>query len=227
MARKNRIGYRLGAIGFAVAVAAPMFVGGGEARASHCTGSDVVDWDLEAEDTGRPNLFGVKGNIYVNDFGAAQHRSVRSVYIFFNTNNFAEVGWHVGHEVFPTELVVNKVWVSNGAPDHEHFTSPTLDPNTTHEWKIHDENVNRSWSFAYDGNPLGNQFILMDYGRPGTLTEVHCKKDSAWAHFTSLKDCLTACIWQPFAQLSQVEDENPNYCFQKISNSEHYVKQVC
>lgn len=193
------------------------------AVASHCTNS--VDWDIQGEDVDRNTApDGIRGNININNFDTAQHLSIRSVYIFAASGALAEVGWHQGHKDNPNgERVINVYWITDGVAHHEHYTSSTLTPGSTHEFKTHDADGDRIWSFAYDASGIVNHYINMYNGRAGTLSEVKCSSDNAYAHFTQLQNYMGD--WTDFASLSNVVDENPNYCFDWVSKTNHYVRE--
>lgn len=99
-----------------------------------------------------------------------------------------------------------------------------------HEFKTHDQNGDKYWSFAYDGNPLGNEYVNMTSGMTVSESERGCTTDSLWAHDSGLSK-LNAVngSWQPYGALSQYIDTptQNNYDFCRVSNTEYYVKQTC
>jgi hypothetical protein len=184
-----------------------------------------ADWDIEGYDAARGDtLRGIRGTIKVNDFSGPQWRSIRSVNIFKSSNNYAELGWHAEG----TQYVVNKVFTRDGVYYHQHIARASLTPGTYHSFKVHDANGDRRWSFAYDGDALGDESVPnMGKGLAFTLSEVHCELDSAWAHFKDLDDCTNSgCPWNHFGGLAKLLDENPDYNFDKVDNSEHYVRRA-
>jgi hypothetical protein len=82
-----------------------------------------------------------------------------------------------------------------------------LPANTDHEFKAHDQDSDRWWSFAYDGSTMGNEYVDMPYGYPLSESERACTSDSLWAHFYNLKrlQCV-GCTWVAYSSLSQYID---------------------
>jgi hypothetical protein len=93
---------------------------------------------------------------------------------------------------------------------------------------VHDQNHDHQWSFAYNGNAMGNEFVNMDWGTPLDEAERRCTSDSLRANFKTLENIgCTNCGWQPYSSLKMWVDQASDFNFCKISNTEFWVKATC
>lgn len=66
-----------------------------DALATHCGGGDLADNDAIVVDVGRNPAFGVKGDLFVNDFPSPQWLSIRSLVLNPPAlGEYMELGWH-------------------------------------------------------------------------------------------------------------------------------------
>lgn len=140
--------------------------------------------------------------------------------------DFAEVGWRKKESANSKQVF--KAWSNNGAYGEEFFGNDGLDGDTFRVFKVHDQDANQFWSFAYRGDSLGNEFASFNTGEGRTNTETHCTSDSASAEYKDLQDfsCI-GCSFGPFQDLRFRFDNNPNYDFCRISSTRHTVRQNC
>lgn len=170
---------------------------------------------------------GDQANVLVNNFSSNQYESWRAVAILKNSSNFAEAGWFTDESVDQGHHPY-KTWVTDGVPHEVDFNTVNLSGGANHNFKVHDQNHDHYWSFAYDGNPMGNEFVNMDWGTPITESERRCTTDSLYAHFLNLKTIpCTNCAWQSYQSLSQYINTTSDYKFCKVSNTEYWVKKTC
>ncbi|MGH2752744.1 MAG: hypothetical protein ACRDK3_18025 [Actinomycetota bacterium] len=104
---------------------------------------------------------------------------------------------------------------------------------TSHDFKVHDSDNNGFWSFAYDGNPMGNEQPNpnLENGTPVGSAERHCNQDSMFAEFRSLEKCHgEGCGWTDFNDLSLWKDTDSgvdDYDFCKINDRAFDVRNTC
>ena len=72
-----------------------------------------------------------------------------------------------------------KTWHSNTQVGSDTFENVNISRGNLHDFKVHDSNGNNYWSFAWDGNALGNQNLAaLDSGIPIAASEAQCTADS-------------------------------------------------
>jgi hypothetical protein len=170
---------------------------------------------------------GNQGDIWVNNFGTNQHHTWRMVWIRFNSSFNAEAGWGIDSQTNQGAHPF-KSWVQNGVFQNTTLTGVNLTKDAFHTFKVHDQNHDHNWSFAYDGNAMGNEFVNMDWGTPIDESERDCGNDSHWSHHKNLKNIgCTNCGWQPYTTLQQYIDTASDYSYCQISTTEFQVKQSC
>jgi hypothetical protein len=141
--------------------------------------------------------------------------------------NLIEVGWF-REEAEDNQAHPYKTRVENGVSTTWKSVQIDLSTNAFHEFKVHDANADNLWSFAYDGNPLGNEFSSVDLGTPVTESERRCTNDSLFAHLRYLKVLkITGGTWEQYLSLFQYMDSAPDYRFCRISTTEYKVRQTC
>jgi hypothetical protein len=97
-----------------------------------------------------------------------------------------------------------------------------------YEFKIHDGDGNKYWSFVAAGNTLGNIFANFSTGSALTNSETHCEDtDNVYAHFSQLRDCGQAipCNYGNWQNLQLFFDDNSRYYMAKDSDTEHHVRE--
>jgi hypothetical protein len=191
-----------------------------------CGGNTVHDW-IGGYDSSYSSYRGAKGDLYVNSFGSShQYHVARNVVIWQNSNNFAEAGWVILESI--NQLMhPYKTWVNDGVV-RTTYLSADFGGGTNHTFKVHDENGDRYWSFAYDGNAMGNEYANFPYGNAVSETERWCTSDSLWAHAYNLQN-LTYIngSWANWAANSKWADTASDYDFCWMSKTEYYAKQTC
>lgn len=171
---------------------------------------------------------GTRADVYVNNFGQNPYDSWRAVGIFLNSNNFVETGWfQTQNDNTPHPY---KTWKSGGVIDSVDFYGIDLNDDAFHEFKAHDQNGDRHWSFAADGNPLGNEFADFSLGDSRSSSERSCTSDSLYANFRQLNriSCV-GCSWLPYESLYQYKDTpmTNDYDFCRLSNTSFDVGINC
>lgn len=200
---------------------------GASAGPAHATCGGTQSHQAVGGKESSSSRLGDYADVLVNGFSSNQFRSWRSVAIVKNINNFAEVGW-VTDELFGQGHYPYKSWVTDGVANSSVSLSANLSTGVTHNFKVHDQNHDNYWSFAYDGNPMGNEYVNMDSGQPRTESERDCSTDSLRAHFVNLKQIGCAnCAWSPYSDLSQYVNNTSDFKFCKISVTEYWVKNPC
>lgn len=139
----------------------------------------------------------------------------------------AEVGWFWDPSDAPLPRAY-KTWVNAGVATAVSSTQNIANLNVLHNLKVHDQNRDHQWSFAWDGNALGNQFVNFDWGTPVDESERCNHADSLYARFTKLRQIGCAnCGWVAYSGLVKWVDNASDYSFCKISSTNFWVKQVC
>jgi hypothetical protein len=190
-----------------------------------CSGSIVKDAVGGNENTS--NHRGTKANILVNDFSSHQYQTWRQVAVVENSNNFAEAGWSwiegYGQYAFPM-----KIWVDNGVKSWVYFNQISLARGFRHEFKVHDSDGNWYWSFAYNGNEMGNEFVSFSNGTSLSESERWCTSDVLFAEFRELQKCQgQGCGWTDYGGLSQYINTTTDYRFCWKSKTAYDVRGQC
>ena len=191
-----------------------------------CQGSPVFDRIGGYENSALRR--GTRADIYVNNFQQNQYDSWRQVSILLNSNNWAEAGWFSTLGGTPHPF---KSWKNGGVFGEQHL-SANLSTDMSHEFKVHDANGNRHWSFAYDGNAMGDEFVDFNVGESISQAERNCTSDSLFANFRNL-DRITCvgCTWTNYQSLYQYVNSTPGsgnaYEFCRLSNTGYNVRQSC
>lgn len=171
-------------------------------------------------------LRGNRNNVWVNSFGSGQFQSWRAVAIIQSSNNFAETGWITwpGFQAHPY-----RTWMANGVLDDDNIEwGINLALDQFHEFKIHDSNGDQSWSFAYDGNALGQKTLPLVWGQAVSESERGCTADSLFAHFKEMNKCSGInCSWVNFGGLTQYIDNASGYSFCWRSATHFDVQASC
>ena len=167
---------------------------------------------------------GHAGRVHTNAFagtGGHSYRSIRSMGVARGENNLTEWGWMQENQTY---IVFRVVRVNGDYRERRFNFGPS--PNSDHTFKVHDSNADYIWSFAYDGAGIENVTTNMRKGLAYVASEVHCRQDSAWAHFWNLDSCANiGCAWRGWRYMdAPYYDENPRYYWQKVSNTEVYVQ---
>ena len=192
---------------------------------AHCNGNVVKGAVGGKENTNYHR--GTSANILVNNFTTHQYQTWRMAAVVENSNNYAEAGWSqieaYGSNAFPM-----KVWVDNGVKDWQYFTGVSLSRGVRHEFKTHDSDGNWYWSFAYNGNSMGNEYVSFSNGVSVTESERWCTTDVLFAEFRSLQRCHGAsCGWTNYQSLVEYINNTNDYKFCKLSTTSYDVKGQC
>jgi hypothetical protein len=197
-----------------------------------CTSSHQ---NVEGQNTGNTSIFGNRGGVYVNagiDYPGLNNSIHRSLFVWgggLDSNgkflNDVEVGWtaHQPSGVFPFSYTE---WVNRGVDSGlRHELELAID--STPNLRVQDGDGNNLWTFFQGSTDLG-QSALMNFndGRAITNSERRNTCDSGYAHFTSLKTCNTrnSCTWLTYGVLACYSDNMSGYLFDKIDNSQHFVR---
>lgn len=190
-----------------------------------CSGTNI-HYGVGGVDNTSTLFRGTKADIYVNNFSTHQYKVARNLSVYQNSNNFAEVGWAVVDSVDQNKHPY-KTWVSDGV-DKTVIASASLPGDSAVSFKVHDDNDDKYWSFAWNGNALGNQYANFHLGRSRAQSERWCTSDSAWGHHFNLQHLVYINgSWDDFGGLSQDVAGDPDYNFCWTSKTEFYVKQTC
>lgn len=198
---------------------------------AHCPGTQVVDHVQGYDQDRGSTVRGVQGNIFVNNFDVNhQFWTIRALAVVQTaavpSPDFVEVGWFKRESVGTKRVF--KARSNNGVYDIQLFDGSSLNNGVFRGFKVHDQNANQFWSFAYRGDSLGNEFSSFNTGEGRTNTETHCTSDSASAEYRNLRDfsCI-GCSFGAFQDLRLQFDNNGNYDFCRISSTRHTVRQNC
>lgn len=172
---------------------------------------------------------GAKMDIWVNNFGA-QCQSWRGAAVAKNNCNLAEVGWinkeQYGNDNIPFRTIA---YQPNCAVSTLYHPNMPLSEDVMHEFKVHDNNGDSYWSFAVDGNALGDRFnnSFINGWALGT-SERDNNGDSLWAKFRNMQMCTNAgSCWFDFGNLARNNDNATDYTFCWLSTKSFDVKQAC
>jgi hypothetical protein len=172
---------------------------------------------------------GNRASVLVNDMTQDHsHNTWRSVLVWQNNNYSAEVGWYSDTSDDSADHPY-KTWVSDGIPHTQSFGNVVISPEgEQHTFKVHDQNGDQQWSFAWDGNALGNQSVSMTEGLPLNESERCNNSDNLWAIFKDLQRlACEQCGWQDYSNLSKFVNNTSDFKFCKNSATDFRVKQSC
>ena len=191
--------------------------------------------NLEGNNTGNTNIFGNRGGIFVNsgiDYNDLHSSIHRSLFVWggglSSSGKFlndVEVGWTAGQSsgTFPFSYTE---WVNRGVDSGVHHELDLV-VGATYNFRVQDGDGNNLWTFFQNSTDLG-QSALMNFndGRAITNSERRNTCDSGYAHFTSLQTCNThtPCSWLTYGVLACYSDDMTGYLFDKIDNSQHFVR---
>ena len=204
-------------------------LGSGPALAS-CSGSiihDAVGGNEKAVSIVRQ---GDRADVLVNNFNQNQHRVWRAVALLQSGNNFLEAGWVLRVDIFGDQHQrPYRTWVNLGIPSEVIIGDVWFTPGTTHEFKVHDQNGDQNWSFAYDGIGMGNEAMSMTWGLPVTEAERGCTDDSLKADFSGLsKINCDNCSWTSYDDVEKyIDTTGGEWKFCGRSKTRYEVKQTC
>jgi hypothetical protein len=229
MTRGGRFSRRLGASFLIWALALLWVVSLGSTTAlAACQGTIVHDAVGGNEATVGATRIGDRADVLVNNFTQSQHANWRAVALIQNGNNFLEAGW-VLDVIFGNQgQHPYKTWVNLGVAHETDFLGVTFAGGTTHEFKVHDQNTDQSWSFAWDGTAMGNETMSMTQGLPVSEAESNCTDDPLKANFTNLNkiNCQN-CSWVAYLNVERYINTTTNWKFCRRSNTRYEVLQTC
>jgi hypothetical protein len=171
---------------------------------------------------------GNRADVLVNNFTQGQDNTWRSVTVWQSPNFSAEVGWFVNPLVSPLPLPY-KTWVNNGVDATVNGSQNITLVGSLHTFKVHDQNHDHEWSFAWDGNPLGNEHVAFDWGFPLDESE-RCTDpgDNLYARFTNLQQLgCTNCSWNVYTDVVKYVNNTSDFKFCKVAADEFTIKAVC
>lgn len=195
-----------------------------------CSGSIVHDAVGGNENAvGGATRLGDRANVLVNNFSSNQHEVWRAVALLQNGNNFLEAGWVLTVPLFSDQRQrPYKTWVNLGVAQEEIIVNVWFTSGTFHEFKVHDQNQDQSWSFAFDGNAMGNESMSMTAGLPITESERRCTDDSLKADIKNLdKINCENCSWINYEDVERYINTTNNWKFCKRSDTRYEVLQNC
>lgn len=190
---------------------------------------------MEGQNTGNTNIFGNRGDIFVNsgfNYGDLNNSIHRSLFVWgggLDSNgkflNDVEVGWTAnnGSHTLPVSYTE---WVNRGVDSGIKF-EVNLSVGATYNFRVQDGDANNLWTFFQETTDLGQSTLMnFDDGRAITNSERRNTCDSGFAHFTLLKTCNThnPCSWLTYGVLACYADDMSGHLFDKIDNSQHFVR---
>ena len=195
-----------------------------------CSGDEVHDAvGGNEKDVAAATRIGDRADVLVNDFASNQHRVWRAVGLIKDPNNFLEAGWVLRVDIFGNQSKhPYKTWRDLGVTREEIIGNVTFAAGTTHEFKVHDQNGDQQWSFAYDGNAMGNEPMAMTQGLPVTESERRCTTNSLKADFTHLNkiNCVN-CSWTAYDDLQKYINTTTDWKFCRRSATRYEVLKTC
>jgi len=173
-------------------------------------------------------MYGNKADVLVNnvDFSALNAAIFRSLFVIGSAGNDVEVGW-TAHNLNATNPTLYIEWVDHGT-NHGPFYHGGLVAGTTHNLKIQDANADGIYS-AYIDTAYFAQTGTMNFtqGRVEVNTERNNTCDTAYSHFTNLKDCRTPspCTYNTYSNLQLWRNDMADYYCNKIDDSQYFVQK--
>jgi hypothetical protein len=224
----SRTWHRCAALAAATILVAMIgFLAPGRAHATDCS---AVHKQVEGQDSENWFFLGYRATILVNDFGGDyQCDTNRSIFMYANANNWAELGWV---ELGGPPHIVYWNRRSDGET-HEHPTGHTPSGGTDQQFKIVNENGNHYWRFLYNGDPLEDSpgyVANSDMGFALNNSEKHGASDNLFAHYDNQQICLTItyCNFENpgnFQAGGNSTGNPPGWVWCKDSNAERHVRQ--
>lgn len=136
--------------------------------------------------------YGSRMDAWVYDFGQAQFETWRSITVWQNPNNFAEVGWVTSDAIFSDQNAhPYKTRKNNGTLHTIVYPSVNITPLADfHRFIVRDTDDDNYYSSSWDGNVLDSDwFVTVDasVAMSQVQSERACNSDSLSAKFQLLK----------------------------------------
>lgn len=196
---------------------------GSPASAGTCSGHY---WAAVQDGSG--NYYGAKGWNSTQDAqvtGSVNNFFVNSTWVRKDSNNYAEIGWtwHGGWSS-PKVFVTAK---EDGNPTfHKHYQS--LGVYTGHLYRTNVLPATYTWVFYVDGTKLpDDQNLNFTNGTTGAQQERYYACDNPnISHWWSLERADSGANFSAWTSLVKHRDDDPDYCLDRISDTEFYVRRV-
>lgn len=163
--------------------------------------------------------YGVRANVYVNTnstVNAYNDGFVRSLGVFYNSNNWVEVGWSA-HIEGTTSPQVFAEW-QNGSGNHGYYNYKLVSYDTNYKfWAVNLPGGNPIFQFWFDGDTSPFHYSpTMNFGTAQPLgnSERHNWCQSLYAHFYNLND-YTSSGWETW--------DNWNACLNSTARNPYYM----
>lgn len=207
---------------------------GNVAQALQCSGSDdhrAIGGRENTED----HTKGTRADVYVNDFPAAQIKTWRSLAVARADGvYFAETGWALESDFNQLAHPYRTYKVGGSNPVSIRELGVSLSKGVNHSFRVHDNNGDQSWSFAYTDNggnwqALGDLSISFNNGLSLSESESECDTDILFARFRNLNKLPQAnSTWTNYGGLSLYVDRLSGiYDFCWLGQTSYDIKDVC
>lgn len=155
--------------------------------------------------------------------GSSNNFFVNSISVFFDSDNYAEVGWtwHGG------DSVPQYFWSSKKDGVYSHGHGATLGINTVHTYRVNNLPGNYVWLFYGDSTQLTTKTLTFTRGRVIAQQERNNACDNpSISHWWSLERAGSGGVFSPWTVLTKRKDDDPDYCLDKINIVEFYVRRT-
>lgn len=198
-------------------------------------GGTVQDRAVGGRENTENHIKGTRTDVYVNDFPAAQSRSWRSVAVVrADFEYIAETGWILDSDYDQLAHPYRTTKLAGFQPQTIRALGVNLSKGVNHSFRVHDNNGDQTWSFAYTDNSgnwqaLGDLAVSFNNGLSLTEAESRCSTDILFARYRNLNKLPQSnSSWTPYDGLSQYIDANGGiYDFCWLSKTSYDVKDVC
>lgn len=161
------------------------------AHALSCGGT-VQDRAVGGRENTEAHIKGTRTDVYVNDFSVAQSRTWRSVAIArADFEYIAETGWILDSDYNQLAHPYRTTKIAGFVPETIRALDVSLSKGVNHSFRVHDNNGDQSWSFAYTDNngnwqALGDLPVSFNNGLSLTQAESRCSTDILFARYRNL-----------------------------------------
>jgi hypothetical protein len=217
----KQINYSLLVLLFVEIVALGVFAKVPPVQASTCSGHY---WTAVQQGTKR--YYGSKGinstqNAQVT--GSSNNFFVNSTAIVSDSDNYAEVGWtwHGG------DSAPQFFWSIEDGGVYSHGHGAILGINTVHTYKVNNLPGGTVWLFYGDSTQLTTKTLVFNKGRTVAQQERNNACDNApISHWWNLEKASSGGVFSPWIVLTKRKDDDPDYCLDKLGNTEFYVRRT-
>lgn len=172
------------------------------------------------------NHYGSKGSSSAQNAqvtGSSNNFFVNSTFVYKDSSNYAEVGWtwHGGDTAPQFFYTSNK----NGVVNHGHGV--TIGVGSSHTYRTNVLPNSFTWVFYGDSTQLTSRSLSFTNAKPGAQQERNNACDTPdISHWWSLQRSNSNANFSSWTSLSKRQDNDPDYCLDKVSQTEFYVRRT-